>query len=145
MRTQGHESEKNLLSKTRFQENREFIHDPAYWKEVQLDGWTTHIFEKGAGETIFFVPICQNIEVFDSELLRYFSERYRVITYQRRESENERLSISNRVRDALRVLDYLGINKAHVVSHSSGSVVETTLAMERPTLFSSYVWMNLSR
>jgi pimeloyl-ACP methyl ester carboxylesterase len=145
MQMKGPESDRNVLSEEKFQENREFIRHPSYWKAVQLDGWTTHIFEKGAGETIFFVPICQNIEVFDAELLKYFSERYRVITYQRRERENEKLSISDRVNDALSVLDYLDIHQAHFVSHSSGSIVGTTLAMEKPELFSSYVWMNLSR
>jgi pimeloyl-ACP methyl ester carboxylesterase len=131
-----------ILEKEIFQENASFIHNQ--WEETNLDGWSTHILDIGKGKPIFFVPIMQNLEVFDSLLIQHFSKQFRIITFQRRESEYEILDKDSRSADIKSVLDYLNIKQAHFVAHSSGSIATTNLALEQPSIFLSYVWMNLS-
>lgn len=131
-----------VLEKEQFQRNADFIHQQ--WKPANIEGWHTRIMDIGEGSPIVFVPICQGLEAFDSLLIRHFSKNHRVITYQRREDENRILDRESRARDLHQVVRHLGIEKAHFVSHSSGSIAATTLALEHPSLFLSYVWMNLS-
>jgi pimeloyl-ACP methyl ester carboxylesterase len=130
------------LEEKAFNENRDFIHDR--WEEAVIDEWETFIFDVGEGEPIVFVPIARNIETFDSLLIKHFVRTNRVITYRRREDEKQVLDIGSRTEDIKRVLGHLGIEKAHFVSHSSGSVAATSLALKEPERFLSYVWMNLS-
>lgn len=131
-----------LLEKAQFQENADFVY--RQWRLTNVDGWQTFILDVGEGTPMIVVPIAQGLEAFDSLLLQHFAQKYRVITYQRREDENQILDRANRARDLQRILHHLGIEQAHFVSHSSGSVATTTLALECPSLFRSYVWMNLS-
>jgi pimeloyl-ACP methyl ester carboxylesterase len=131
-----------ILQKEKFQENADFIYQQ--WKPTDIGGWKTHVLDVGKGEPIVFVPICQGLEAFDSLLIQYFSRTNRVITYQRREDENQILDRESRANDLRQVLDYLAIDEAHFVAHSSASIATTTLALKQPSLFLSYVWMNLS-
>jgi len=131
-----------VLERNKFQENGNFIYQQ--WKTVDIGGWKTSILDIGKGEPIVFVPICQGLEVFDSLLIQRFSRANRIITYQRRENESRILDRESRANDLRQLLDYLGIERAHFVSHSSGSIAATTLALKQPSRFLSYVWMNLS-
>jgi len=137
----GMENSQNL-EKEQFQRNADFIY--RQWKPANIEGWNTRILDVGEGSPVVFVPICQGLEAFDSLLIQHFSKSHRVITYQRREDENSILGRESRARDLHQVVHHLGIEKAHFVSHSSGSIATTTLALEHPSLFLSYVWMNLS-
>ncbi len=131
-----------LLERDAFQKNANFIY--SRWKSIRIGDFETRIFDMGEGEPIVVVPICQGLEAFDSLMIQQLCKEYRVITFARRENEKERLDRYTRAGDIKKVLDYLGIEKAHFISHSSGSVATTTLALEHPELFLSYVWMNLS-
>lgn len=132
----------SILKKEEFQKNANFIYQQ--WKAVNIKGWNTKILDIGQGEPIVFVPICRGLEAFDSLLIQHFVKTNRVITFERREDENKILDRQSRANDIKQVLDYLNIQKAHFISHSSGSVATTTLALELPSLFLSYVWMSLS-
>lgn len=131
-----------ILEKKEFQKNADFIY--RQWKAINIKGWNTKILDIGQGEPIIFVPICRGLEAFDSLLIQHFAKTHRVITFERREDENQILDRQSRVNDIKQILDYLKIQKAHFISHSSGSVATTTLALELPSLFLSYVWMSLS-
>lgn len=131
-----------ILKKEEFQKNANFIYQQ--WKAVNIKGWDTKILDVGSGEPIIFVPICRGLEAFDSLLIKHFTKTHRVITFERRENENLVLDRFSRARDIKQIIDYLGIQKAHFVSHSSGSVATTTLALQEPSRFLSYVWMSLS-
>lgn len=132
----------SVLEKEYFKQNADFIY--SRWVPVHISDFKTHVLDVGRGEPIVVVPICQGLEVFDSLLIQALSKEYRVITYQRREDEKKKLDINNRADDLKKVLNHLQIEKAHFISHSSGSVATTTLALKHPELFLSYVWMNLS-
>lgn len=131
-----------ILEREQFQRNSDFINQQ--WQSTNINGWNTHILDLGEGSPIVFVPICRGLEVFDSLLIQHFSKNHRVITYQRREDENQVLDREKRAQDILEILEHLGIEKAHFVSHSSGSIATATLAMQQPSRFLSFVWMNLS-
>lgn len=131
-----------VFQKEIFQTNADFVY--RQWKVVDIDGWKTRILDVGKGPAIVFVPVCQGMEAFDSLLMKHFAQNRRVITFQRREDENQDLNRKSRADDLEKVLDFFGIEKAHFVSHSSGSIATTTLALRDPDRFLSYVWMNLS-
>jgi pimeloyl-ACP methyl ester carboxylesterase len=70
------------------------------------------------------------------------AERYRLIRYHKRgwvgSTRTEgAVSIADHVADAVRLLEHLGIRKAHVVGHSSGAVVALQLAIDHPALVDS--------
>jgi pimeloyl-ACP methyl ester carboxylesterase len=130
------------LQKDVFQKNADFIY--SRWQRVQIGDFETRILDVGEGEPVFVVPICNGLEAFDSLIIQQLSKEFRVITFRRRENEKVRLDRHSRAADIKKVLDYLGIKKAHFISHSSGSIATTTLALKHPELFLSYVWMNLS-
>lgn len=132
----------SILEKEEFQKNANFIYQQ--WKAINIKGWNTKILDIGQGEPIIFVPIARGLEPFDSLIIQHFAKTYRVITFERREDENQILDRKSRANDIKQVLDYLNIKKAHFISHSSGSVATTTLALELPLLFLSYAWMSLS-
>lgn len=112
------------------------------WKPVQLGGWRTFIFDEGAGLPLVFTPIAQNIEVFHSPLMQHYAGRFRVITYQRRESTSEYLEAWDRASDLKLVLDDLGIDSAHFISHSSGAIATAHFALAHPEVVQSLVLMN---
>lgn len=131
-----------LFEINEFNRNRDFIHDN--WKSTDIDDWNTCIFDMGNGEPMLFVPIADSLEVYDSLLLKHFSGKNRVITFRRRENDRKTLYREDRAEDIKRILDYLNIERAHIVSHSSGSIAATTFALKHPQRVISYVWMNLS-
>jgi len=69
--------------------------------------------------------------------VRVFSRHFRVITYDHRGTGDSSLpdgdyGMPELVGDALRLLDFLGVERAHVVGVSMGGYIAQTLAIERP-------------
>jgi pimeloyl-ACP methyl ester carboxylesterase len=70
------------------------------------------------------------------------TERYRLIRYHKRGWVGSTripgaVTVADHVRDAARLLERLGIARAHVVGHSSGAAVALQLAVDRPALAGS--------
>jgi pimeloyl-ACP methyl ester carboxylesterase len=70
------------------------------------------------------------------------TERYRLIRYHKRGWVGSTrtpgpVGVDDHVDDAARLLERLGIAKAHVVGHSSGATVALQLAVDRPALVAS--------
>jgi pimeloyl-ACP methyl ester carboxylesterase len=73
-----------------------------------------------------FLPMAQESVLVD---------RYRLIRYHRRGFANSQrapvgFSIEDQARDALSILDHLGVERAHVVGHSYGGVIAMQLALD---------------
>ena len=69
--------------------------------------------------------------------LQGLADRYRLVAFDNRGSgrsplTEQPLSVDSMTDDAARVLDALGIESAHVVGHSAGSIVAQELALRRP-------------
>ncbi len=73
-----------------------------------------------------FLPMVQESVLVD---------RYRLIRYHRRGFANSQrapvgFSIEDQARDALSILDHLGVERAHVVGHSYGGAIAMQLALD---------------
>ena len=73
-----------------------------------------------------FLPMAQESVLVD---------RHRLIRYHRRGFANSQrapagFSIEDQARDALSILDHLGVERAHVVGHSYGAVIAMQLALD---------------
>lgn len=71
-------------------------------------------------------------------------ERHRLIRYHRRgyagsDPLNNETSIGTHAQDALRLLDHLGIDSAHVVGHSDSGLIALQLAIDAPQVVRTLV------
>lgn len=99
---------------------------------------------RGAGEVILLI----HGAYIEDALLPLATEpalsKYRVLRYHRRGYGNsarhaQPLSIAGEAQDALRLLDSLGIERAHVVGYSSGGIIALELALSEPRAVSSLI------
>jgi pimeloyl-ACP methyl ester carboxylesterase len=68
---------------------------------------------------------------------RELADRYRLIRYHKRGMAGsthtaDPVTIADHAADAARLLDYLGVSRAHVVGHSSGAAIGLQLAIDYP-------------
>lgn len=112
-------------------------------KPLQVNGWSTEVFDQGWGEPILFIPILGHIEVIYAGQLRDFSRDYRAITYRRPEATSAPKSIAERVTEVRQLLDRLEIDRAHIVGRGEGAVVASEFAYAHPGRCRSLVMISL--
>lgn len=103
------------------------------------DGVGLHYEEAGEGTPILFIhEFGGNHESWEPQL-RFFSRRYRCITYAARgyapsdiPTDLEQYSQNIAVADAVAVLDGLGIGKAHIVGLSMGGFCTVHFGLQHP-------------
>lgn len=110
---------------------------------VRVNGWSTEVFDRGAGEPILYVPILGHVEVVYAGQLRDFSRDYRAITYRRPEATSAPKSIADRVEEVRQLLDRLDIETAHIVGRGEGAVVASEFALAYPSRTKSLVMISL--
>jgi pimeloyl-ACP methyl ester carboxylesterase len=101
-------------------------------KPAEIEGWQTSIYDEGAGEAIVFVPILGGLEVVYAKQLQAFAETNRVILHKRTESLHERVPVGPRVDEIRKVLDHLGIEKAHLVGLGEAGITTYNFGREHP-------------
>ena len=106
--------------------DEEFLADERFIQEgfrpATIEGWSTRIFDQGQGEAIVFVPIIRGLEVVYAKQLRAFAATNRVLLYERTESLDRPVYVEARVDEIRKVLDHLGIAKAHIVGLGDAGV-----------------------
>jgi len=99
--------------------DEEFLADERYvldgYRQTEIEGWSTRIFDDGEGDAVVFVPIIRGLEVVYSKQLQELSNTQRVLIYERTESLDRPVYVETRVDEIRKVLDHLGIERAHVV------------------------------
>ncbi len=100
--------------------------------------------EHGEGEVLLLVAGLGGSGTFWRKQAAYFSQRYRVITYDHRgvgRSPEASLhsSVGEMADDALALMDALGIEAAHLVGHSTGGAIGQHLALRAPDRIRSLV------
>jgi pimeloyl-ACP methyl ester carboxylesterase len=107
--------------------------------EVRSDGATIRYHETGSGTPLVLLHEFSGDERSWELQVRYFSRRYRCITFAARGyppsevPEDEHLySIEYAVQDAVAVLDDLGIDRAHLVGLSMGGFTVLHLGLAHP-------------
>jgi pimeloyl-ACP methyl ester carboxylesterase len=116
--------------------DEEFFADERYVQEryrpTTVDGWSTRIFDEGGGEAVFFVPIIKGLEVVYAKQLQDFPQTHRAVIYERTESVDRPVYVSERVEEMRRVLDHLGIARAHIVGLGDAGIPTFNFGREHP-------------
>ncbi|HXG14913.1 MAG TPA: alpha/beta fold hydrolase [Calidithermus sp.] len=105
--------------------------------------------EAGVGPPLLLVPGLSGQGSFWSPQMAYFAMDYRVITHDHRGAGHSthsriRYSVEQMADDVLRLMDKLGIDRAHFVGHSTGGAIGQVIAQDHPerlrTLVLSATW-----
>jgi len=103
--------------------------------------------DKGEGEPVLFIPgLMGLLNAWDFQI-PYFSKKYRCISFDHRgtgESDKPKNAYSTELiaQDAVKLLDVLKIEKAHVVGTSTGGCVLQNLALDYPDRLRSCIFTN---
>jgi aminoacrylate hydrolase len=93
--------------------------------------------ETGSGEPLLFVSGLNGTGRSWAPQVPFFSQHYRVITYdQRGTGSSDRLqrtfSVDGMAGDVIALLDALGLERVHLVGQSTGGAIGQTLAVLHP-------------
>ncbi|MEZ5866491.1 MAG: alpha/beta fold hydrolase [Geminicoccaceae bacterium] len=106
--------------------------------ELRLaDGGRLHYELAGDGPPLLLVPGLGGIADFWGPIVPALAERFTVILHDHRgcgRSSLERIdfSIAQMAGDVLALLDHLGLERAHLVGHSTGGAIGQTIALDHP-------------
>lgn len=108
------------------------------------DGAAIHCDIEGEGPAVLLVTGLGGNASFWTEQIARLRSAYRVISYDHRgvgrsSLSQIRYSVEQMADDALAVLDGLGIERAHLVGHSTGGCIGQILAIEHPQRLISLV------
>lgn len=100
--------------------------------------------EAGHGIPLLLVPGLSATGTFWAHQVEYFSRDFRVVTHDHRgggRSTHSRIkySIEQMAQDVLGLMDWLGIDAAHIVGHSTGGAIAQTIAEDHPGRVESLV------
>ena len=105
-------------------------------KNANINGTRIAYEECGEGEPALLIHCSFVARAFDLMMREPSLHGYRLIAYHRRgygESDpTTPLSLEEQARDALTLLDHLGVERAHIVGHSHGGVIALQLALAAP-------------
>jgi len=94
--------------------------------------------EAGSGEVVLLISPGPFRDGFSAlTALPQLTTRFRLITYRQRffnRSTREPVSFVQHARDAAELLSHLGIDRAHIVGHSTGACIAMQLTHDRPDL-----------
>jgi aminoacrylate hydrolase len=105
--------------------------------------------EAGVGPPLLLVPGLSGLGSFWSAQMAHFAMEYRVVTHDHRGAGHSthsriRYSVEQMAEDVLRLMDKLGIDRAHFVGHSTGGAIGQVIAQDHPhrlrTLVLSATW-----
>jgi pimeloyl-ACP methyl ester carboxylesterase len=114
-------------------------------ERADIEGMVLEYEVAGEGEPVICIHGALIADTFRPLLVeRSLSERYRLISYHRRgyagSSRNpDRTSIGQQAADCRALLTHLGVERAHVVGHSSGGCIALQLALDFPDVVRSLV------
>jgi pimeloyl-ACP methyl ester carboxylesterase len=114
-------------------------------ERAALDGITIEYEDSGAGEPVVFIHGALIADSFRTLVAEpSLGERYRLITYHRRGYEGSASGpsparVEEQAADCKGLLRHLGVERAHVVGHSSGGCFALQLALDAPETVHSLV------
>ena len=111
-----------------------------------LDGITLEYEVRGVGEPVVLIHLAPYADSFLPLMAQPGLAGYQLIRYRRRgygssSKQAGRVTIPENARDLADLLQFLGIERAHVVGHSYGGLVGLQLALDRPAVAGSLVLM----
>ena len=111
---------------------------------VSIGDADIHYEEAGQGAPLMLVTGLNGVGSFWVRQVPAFSRDFRVITHDHRgtgKSSHSRItySVDQMASDTLRLMDKLGIERAHFVGHSTGGAIGQTIALDHPERLASLV------
>lgn len=105
--------------------------------KAAVDGIEIHYETFGDGPPLLLVPGLGGVGNYWTPQIKSFSECFTVIVHDHRgtgQSTRSEIfySVDRMTRDLLGLMDALGIEKAHLVGHSTGGAIGQTMAIEHP-------------
>jgi aminoacrylate hydrolase len=112
--------------------------------QVDLGDAHIHYETYGTGTPVLLVPGLGGVGSYWGPNIPAFSQRRQVIVHDHRgtgQSSRSRIrySVDQMTSDLVAVMDHLGIEKAHLVGHSTGGAIGQTLAATHPERLKSLV------
>lgn len=103
-----------------------------------------YVEEYGEGEPLFFVAGLGGRGVFWQQQVETFSRHFRVILHDHRGVGNSTpdkvvFGAEHMADDLIAVMDAMGIERAHLVGHSTGGAIGQYLSLKRPALLQKLV------
>lgn len=117
---------------------------------VAVDGGSIACQDAGAGDPVVFVSGLGGTGAFWGTQIRAFSDRYRVVTFDHRgvgdSSGAPPYSVAQWSDDLLAIADDLGLDRFHLVGHSTGGIIAQLFAATHPdrvrTLVLGGTWLS---
>jgi len=105
--------------------------------KAAVDGIELYYETHGEGVPLLLVPGLGGVGNYWGPQIGPFSERFKVIVHDHRGTgqstrSETAYSVDQMTRDLLNLMDTLGIERAHLVGHSTGGAIGQTMAIERP-------------
>ncbi len=116
---------------------------------INIGDITLNYADSGQGDPMLFIPGLVGVHSAWDYQIAHFSKRYRCITFDHRgagdsdkPSGTEHYSTQHLARDAIGLLDALGVASAHVLGTSTGGCVLQNLALDFPDRLRCCVFSN---
>src|SRR6266436_1927674 len=111
---------------------------------ISIGECSLHYERHGMGFPVLFVSGLGGFGSFWQDQVPTFAKRFEVVTFDHRgigQSDQGRIgyTVERMAADVVRLLDALGIKRAHIVGHSTGGAIAQVLAIEQPNRLASVV------
>jgi aminoacrylate hydrolase len=111
---------------------------------ISIGECSLHYERHGMGFPVLFVSGLGGFGSFWQDQVPTFAKRFEVVTFDHRgigQSDQGRIgyTVERMAADVVRLLDALGIKRAHIVGHSTGGAIAQVLAIEHPSRLASVV------
>lgn len=111
---------------------------------IEIGQGQLHYETHGSGEPLLLVAGLGGVGAYWRDQVADFSRHYRVILHDHRgtgQSDRSRItySVEQMTADLLALMDALGIDRAHLVGHSTGGAIGQIMAIEHPERLRSLV------
>ena len=111
---------------------------------VSIGDADIHYDEAGRGDALLLVPGLSGQGSFWSQQVEAFRTEFRVIVHDHRGAGRSthspiKYSVEQMADDTLRLMDVLGVERAHLVGHSTGGAIGQVIALDHPDRLQSLV------
>jgi pimeloyl-ACP methyl ester carboxylesterase len=114
-------------------------------REVTLkDQSKLNVLDSGQGEPIIFLPMIDQMNFVYARQLEEFKVDHRVLLYEPRLSRTKHFGVADRAREAVDLMDALGIKNAHIVAWSDAGAGAYYMAKTWPERCRSVVFLGLA-
>ena len=111
---------------------------------ISIGDCQLYVERHGAGFPVLFISGLNGLAAYWRDQVPGFSAKFDVLLHDHRgvgQSDHSRVAytVERMAEDVLRLMDALGIARAHVIGHSTGGAIAQVLAIEHPNRLASVV------